>query len=128
MALMQRMLVAFNGDDVEGVLATFDEDCTIVEPSEVPDTPRGGFRRHEGVRSWMANLRGIGGIEFTVTSADAKGDVVFSEWTARGLGQSSGAPIAWTTFAVLQIRDGRILRAEAFLREAEARDAAAPAE
>jgi ketosteroid isomerase-like protein len=122
---MQRMLAAFNGDDLQGVLATFDEGCTIVEPPEVPDTPQGGFRGHDGVRAWMANLRGVGGIEFTATSADAKGDVVFSEWTARGLGQASGAPIAWTTFAVLHMRDGRILRAQAFLSEAEARSAAA---
>ena len=126
--LMHRMLTAFNGNDVEGVLAAFDEDCTIVEPPEVPDTPQEGFRGHDGVRAWMANLRGIGGIEFTATSAEAKGGVVFSEWTARGLGQASGAPIAWTTFAVLHVRDGRILRAEAFLGEADARDAAAAAE
>jgi ketosteroid isomerase-like protein len=126
--LMQRMLGAFNGDDVHGVLATFDEDCMIVEPPEMPDTPHQGFRGHDGVRAWMANLRGIGGIEFTATSAEAKGDVVLSEWTARGLGQTSGAPIAWTTFAVLRVRDGRISRAEAFLSEDEARSAAARTE
>jgi ketosteroid isomerase-like protein len=123
--LMHRMLAAFNGDDVEGVLATFDEDCTITEPPEMPDTPREGFRGHEGVRAWMANLRGVGGIEFAAKSADATGDVVISEWMARGLGQASGAPIAWTTFIVLRVRGGRIARAQAFLSEAEARSAAA---
>ena len=36
---MHRMLAAFNGDDVEAVLATFDENCSISEPPEMPDTP-----------------------------------------------------------------------------------------
>ena len=123
-AIMERLVTAFNRDDVEGVLATFDEDCTIIEPPEVPDTPREGFRGHDGVRAWMANLRGVGGIEFVVVSADSTGDVVFSEWTGRGLGQASEAPIAWTTFIVMHMREGRILRVRAFLSEAEARNAA----
>lgn len=109
--IMERLLTAFNGDDVEGVLATFDEDCTIIEPPEVPDTPRDGFRGHDGVRAWMANLRGVG-----------------SEWTGRGLGQASEAPIAWTTFIVMHVRRGRILRIQAFLSEVEARTAAGPSE
>jgi ketosteroid isomerase-like protein len=123
--LMHRMLAAFNRDDVESVLATFDEDCTISEPPEMPDTPQEGFRGHDGVRAWMANLRGVGGIEFTPASAETEDDVVLSEWTARGLGQVSGAPISWTTFIVLRVRDGRIVRAQGFLSEAEARSAAA---
>ena len=122
--IMERLLAAFNGDDLEGVLATFDKDCTIIEPSEVPDTPREGFRGHDGVRAWMANLRGVGGIEFGVVSTESRGDVVFSEWSGRGLGQASEAPIAWTTFIVMHTRDGRILRVQAFLGEAEARTAA----
>jgi ketosteroid isomerase-like protein len=122
--LMQRLLTAFNGDDVEGVLATFDPECTIIEPPEMPDTPREGFRGHDGVRAWMRNLRGTGGIEFTERSASAKGDVVFSEWVGCGTGRGSGAPIEWATFVVLRIRDERILRVQAFLGEAEARKAA----
>jgi ketosteroid isomerase-like protein len=67
----------------------------------------------------------VGGIEFTPASAETEEDVVLSEWTARGLGQVSGAPISWTTFIVLRVRDGRIVRAQGFLSEAEARSAAA---
>ncbi len=47
-----------------------------------------------------------------------------SELAASGEGQASGVPFEWTTFAVLRIRDGKIVRAQAFLSEDEALKAA----
>ena len=72
----------------------------------------------------MANLRETGGIRFEPTSFATSGDVVFSEWIGRGLGQASGVPISWRTFAVLHMRDGRIVRSQAFLDPEEALEAA----
>ena len=121
---VERMLEAFNRGDVDAVLATFDEECQIDEPPEMPDSPTGGRHGHAGVREWMTNLRDIAGVRFEQRKVETAGDVVLGEWAATGLGQASGVPVEWTTFAVVHVRGGRILRAQGFLTEAEARNAA----
>ena len=42
--VVRRMVDAFNGGDVEAVIAAFDEGCELHEPLEMPDTPTEGFR------------------------------------------------------------------------------------
>ena len=122
--VVRQMLDAFNGGDVPAVLAAFDENCELNEPPEIPDRPALGFRGHDGIRKWMANLREVAGVQFEPMSFTTSGDVIVSEWASRGLGQGSGVPLEWTTFAVLRMRDGRILRAQGFLNRAEALEAA----
>jgi ketosteroid isomerase-like protein len=72
----------------------------------------------------MANLRETAEVQFEPVSFTTSGDVIVSEWASRGLGKASGVPIAWTTFAVLHMRDGKIVRAQGFLRRDEALEAA----
>ena len=72
----------------------------------------------------MANLREIGAIHFEPRSFRTSGDVVVSELAASGEGQASGVPFEWTTFAVFRVRDAKVVRAQAFLREDEALKAA----
>src|SRR5262245_59058627 len=119
-AIVREMFDAFNRGDVDAVVAHFDEHCELHEPPEMPDTPSSGFRGHDGIRNWMRNLRDTGGIQFEPNDFTSNGDIVFSEWIGHGLGQRSGVPIRWITFAVVQLHDARILRLHAFL----ARDAA----
>lgn len=114
------MLEAFNRGDVDGVIATFDEACSVEEPPEMPDSPSAGYRGHDGIREWMANLRDVAGVSFEPRSFTTSGDAVLSEWASQGLGQGSGVPVEWTSFAVLHIRDGKIARAQAFLSRDEA--------
>jgi ketosteroid isomerase-like protein len=90
----------------------------------MPDTPADGFRGHRGIREWMANLRETGGVQFEATGFTTSGDAVFSEWTGRGLGQASGVPIRWRTFAAVHVRDGKIVRLQAYLDRNEALEAA----
>ena len=122
--IVERLLEAFNRGDEEAVIAAFDEGCELDEPPEMPDRPRSGFRGHEGVRAWMANLRGVVGVRFETRDHTSIGDVVVSELAASGLGQASGVPFEWTTFAVFRIRDGKIVRTQAFLSRDEALEAA----
>jgi ketosteroid isomerase-like protein len=122
--LVRQMLDAFNRGDVAAVIATFDENCKLDEPPEVPDAPTVGFRGHDGIREWMANLRDVAGVQFEPISATASGDVVVSEWESRGLGKASGVPIEWTTFVVIHVRGGKIVRAQGFLSRDEALEAA----
>jgi ketosteroid isomerase-like protein len=122
--LVRRMLDAFNRGDVGAVIACFDENCELYEPREMPDSPAAGFRGHDGIREWMTNLREVAGAEFEPTSFTTSGDLVLCELASRGLGQASGAPVEWTTFAVLRARDGKIVRIQAFLGRDDAREAA----
>jgi ketosteroid isomerase-like protein len=122
--VVREMLDAFNRGDVPGVIAAFDENCELDEPPEMPDRPALGFRGHDGIREWMANLREVAGVQFEPTSFTTRGDVVVSELASRGLGQASGVPFGWTTFAVLYMRDGKIVRAQGFLSRDEALEAA----
>jgi ketosteroid isomerase-like protein len=94
--IVQHMLDAFNRGDVAAVIAAFDESCELHEPPETPDTPTSGFRGHDGVREWMANLREVAAVQFEPTSFAASGGVIFSEWIARGHGHHSGVPVEWT--------------------------------
>jgi ketosteroid isomerase-like protein len=110
-----RMLEGFNRGDLDAVLATFGDRCEINEPKEMPDSPAMGFQGHDGVREWMTNLSGVAGVRFEARSLEPIGDVVLSELTCQGLGQASGVPVEWTTFAVVRMRDGRISRVKAFL-------------
>jgi ketosteroid isomerase-like protein len=120
---VQRLAEAFNRGDVEGVLAAFDENCELDEPPEMPDRPRQGFRGHDGIREWMANLRGVGGVRFEPRDFTSSGDVVISEWASSGTGEASGVPFEWMTYVVVHMGSGKILRAQAFLSRAEALEA-----
>ena len=121
--VVRRMLDAFNRDDVEAVLAAFDTSCEINEPLEMPDSPATGFRGHDGIRQWMGNLRGVAKARFEARSFTPNGDLLLCELASRGLGRGSGAPIEWTTFAVMELRDGKIGRVRVFLDREEAHEA-----
>jgi ketosteroid isomerase-like protein len=122
--VVRRMLDAFNRGDVEAVVATFDDRCEIDEPQEMPDGPATGFRGHDGIREWMANLRRVAGVRFEARSFTASADFVISELASTGLGQASGVPVEWTTFAVVRMHNGRIARVQAFLDKDAAAEAA----
>ena len=122
--IVRRMVEAFNRGDVDGVTASFGEQCALHEPPEAVDTPRAGFRGHDGIRKWMANLRETAEIQFEPTGFITNGDSVLSEWVGRGVGRAGGVPIEWSTFVVLRLRDGKIEQALAFLSRAEALEAA----
>jgi ketosteroid isomerase-like protein len=121
--LVRRILEAFNRGDVEAVIAAFDEDCEISEPPEMPDSPAVGYRGHAGVRDWMANLRGVAGARFETRDFEPSGDRLLCELASTGLGQASGVPVEWTTYAVFELRGEKVARIRVFLSRAEALEA-----
>jgi ketosteroid isomerase-like protein len=72
----------------------------------------------------MANLRETAAVQFEPVSLASRGDTIVSEWASRGLGEASGVPVEWRTFAVLHMRNGKIVRAQGFLSRDEALEAA----
>jgi ketosteroid isomerase-like protein len=121
--LVRRMLAAFARDDADAVIAEFDDRCEIREPREMPDSPASGFRGHDGVREWIANLRRTGEITFEPIRFEERGRLIVVDLVGRGRGESSGAPIEWPTFAVVELREGKIARLQAFLTRREALEA-----
>jgi ketosteroid isomerase-like protein len=124
--VVRRMLDAFNRDDVEAVVPAFDDDCEILEPPEMPDSPAVGYRGHTGVRDWMGNLRGVTDARFEARRIEPNGDRLLCELASTGLGQASGVPVEWMTYAVVEMRKVKITRIRVFLNEAEALAAMPP--
>jgi ketosteroid isomerase-like protein len=124
--LVRCVLDAFNRDDVDAVLAAFDDDCEILEPPEMPDSPAVGYRGRAGIRDWMGNLRGVADARFEARRIEPSGDCLLCELASTGLGQASGVPVEWVTFAVVKLRADKIKRIHVFLSEAEALEAMPP--
>ena len=124
--VVRRLVEAFNRDDIDAVLAAFTGDCEIDEPPQMPDSPAGGYRGADGVREWMENLRGVAGVSFDVRGATPSGDALLCEMASRGRGQASDVPIDWTTFAVFDLRRGKVARIRVFLDRREALEAMGP--
>ena len=120
--VIREMLKAFSRGDVDGVLARFDPRCELREPPEMVETA--AYHGHDGIRAWMANLRQVGAIVFEPVRFSGNGDIVVCEVAGRGRGQASGAPFDWSTWAVFEMRDARIVRLQAFLTQEEAQKAA----
>ena len=121
--VVRRMLAAFNRDDVEAVIAAFDDDCEINEPPEMPDSPAVGYRGHDGIRDWMGNLRGVAGAGFEPRRFEPSGDSLLCELASTGLGHASGVPVEWMTYAVFEVRGEKVTRIQVFLSRTEALEA-----
>jgi len=126
--VVREMVDAFNRDDLEAVIESCDESCAIIEPSEMPDSPELGFRGHDGIREWMANLRGNAGAQFEPRAFTTAGEVVLCELASRGRGRASGVPVEWTTFAVMSLHQRKIAEIRVFLSKEQALEAAGLAE
>jgi hypothetical protein len=122
---VRQLVEAFNRDDIHAVLATFDENCEIDEPPEMPDSPAIGYRGHDGVREWMRNLREVGGISFELRSATPNGAVLLCELASQGQGRGSDLTIDWRTYALFEPRARKIGRIRIFLSREEALEALA---
>jgi ketosteroid isomerase-like protein len=76
----------------------------------------------------MGNLRGVAGVSFELRTAKPNGDALLCELASRGRGRGSDMPIEWTTFAVFDVRDGKVARIRVFLDREEALEAVGPPE
>jgi ketosteroid isomerase-like protein len=123
--IVTRALEALSRRDDDGFVARFHRDCEIHHPPEMPDSGA-VYRGVDGVRKWMEDMREVVGMGFGFEPRGhtTGGDVVLIEATARGVGQSSGIPLEFTTFLVFEMRDGKIARAQGFLRRDQALEAA----
>jgi ketosteroid isomerase-like protein len=82
------------------------------------------YRGHDGIRRWMEDLLGEwDDFEVRVTDFVQRGDHVLCPFQIRARGRASGAVIEGEMFHVIEMRDGLIVRLDAFRERSAAVDA-----
>jgi ketosteroid isomerase-like protein len=118
--LLRLVFEAFNGGDDDRLVAMWHEDAELYAFPGVPDAPD-VYRGREGLRSWLGNLRRtFDDVRFEPREITLKGDVGLIEVAASAKGAGSGVPIEWAAFLVARVRDGKVVRVEAFVDRDEA--------
>ena len=122
--MVRRRVDAYNRGDVEAVVTDFASDFEYVPSGTLP----GGRDVHQGPEGYT---RFIGWLrdEFEDARLDPNdvidaGDRVLASVTIRGRGRQSGAATSWDLWEVWTIRDGRVVRGQAFTGKDEALEAA----
>ncbi len=122
--MVRRRVDAYNRGDVEAVVTDFASDCEYVPSGALPGG-RDVYRGPEGYTRFIGWLRD----EFEDARLDLNdvidvGDRVLASVTIRGRGRQSGAATSWDLWEVWTIRDGRVVRGQAFTGKTEALAAA----
>jgi len=122
--MLRRGFDAYNRGDLDAAVADFASDCEYVTSGALPGS-RGVYQGPEGYKQFSGWLRD----EFEDARLDVNdvidaGDRVLASLTLRGRGRQSGAATSWDVWQVWTIRDGRIVRGQAFTDETEALEAA----
>jgi ketosteroid isomerase-like protein len=126
--LLRRFHVAFNGRDLDALLALHDSEVEIVS---LRTGLEGGhpFRGHDGLRSWYGSLLDVyPDFVSEVEEVRELGEATISRLRQHGHGRGSDVPIELTVWQVAHARNGKIVRWCVVRTEAEALEAAGPRE
>ncbi len=122
--VLRRMFAAFAERDLEGMLATMDEDVEFLPVTANLTTGGVPYRGHEGIARYMEDVAGVWP-QLRIYPDDIRdlGDslVVVGRVLARGGGMILDRPTGW----VFNMRDGRIVRARVYGTPGEALEATA---
>ena len=124
MDLVRRAYGAYSRGDVDGAVAVFAKDAEYVPSGALP-----GDRevRHgpEGYKQFIGWLQSeFDDARLDVNDVIDAGDRVLASVTLRGRGKQSGAAVSWDIWQVWTMRDGVVVRGQAFSDKAEALAAA----
>jgi ketosteroid isomerase-like protein len=124
--LSLRAFQAFNKRDLDAVLADVHDD---VEAFPRLAAVEGGYRGHEGVRRWWAQLLGtFPDFHVEVLEVRDLGDFVVLALRVSGRGAESDTPLDAAFWHVNQFRDGKVIRWHVYTTEHEALEAVGPRE
>ena len=114
-AVVREMLDALNGEGVEAALAWFAEDFHGVVPPDLSAEPD-SYDGHDGVRRYFDSFREI--VDDLRFDAEELVDVSPEAVVARGLitgrGRESGIPVEMRVPMLMRLRDGKVLRMDAY--------------
>ena len=126
-AVVRRLMDAYERDDLEGQLAHLDPDVELVEWPAGPDTAT--YRGHAGIEqareSWSEAWESL---RFENERFIEKGDRVFVSLMMKAKGRGSSIEIATETYAVYTLREGLVVRGQFFTDKEQALEAAGLAE
>jgi hypothetical protein len=122
--IVRRGYDAYNRGDVDAAVSDFASDCEFVPTGALPGG-RGVYHGPEGFKQFVAWVRDeFEDARFDVNDVVDAGDRVLASFTIRGRGRQSGAATSWDLWHVWTIRDGAVVRGQAFTGETEALEAA----
>jgi ketosteroid isomerase-like protein len=122
--ILRRGYAALAEGGVEEMLELTDPEFELVTPSSLASEP-GIFRGHDGVRAWFASFDGaMEGVRLEARTLEGFGDNVLVETVLHARGRATGIEAEQVAFLVWTVRDGLVVRGEAF---AEREDALAAA-
>lgn len=109
--LLRRLFELYEREGVEAVLPLVAPDAVLVVPptmSAEPDTYEG----HEGTRRYFAGFDGaIDDVQFTLREAhDETPTSVLAAMEVKGVGATTGIPIALDVVLECHVRGGRVVR------------------
>ena len=124
--LTRRAFQAFNDRDLDAVLAGLHDE---VEAFPRLAAVEGGYRGHDGIRRWWAQLLGTFP-DFHVEILEVRdlGEFIVVALRLRGRGGESDAPVDAAVWHVNQLRNGKVIRWHVYASESEALDAVGPRE
>jgi ketosteroid isomerase-like protein len=119
--LARRAFQAFNDRDLDAVLAGLDQE---VEAFPRLAAVEGGYRGHDGVRRWWAQLLdAFPDFHVEILEVRDLGDLMVLTLRLRGHGAGSDTPIDAMHWQVTQLRDGNVIRWRVYTSESEALEA-----
>jgi ketosteroid isomerase-like protein len=119
--LTRRAFQAFNDRDLDAVLAGLHHE---VEAFPRLAAVEGGYRGHDGIRRWWAQLLGAFP-DFHVEILEVRdlGEFIVLALRLRGRGAESDTPVDAAVWHVNQFRDGKVIRWRVYTSESEALEA-----
>ena len=122
--LLERMYTAFNRGQFSTVMDAIDPDVEWRITSEAGPAP-GTYHGHKGMRRVLDSFHDVWG-EYQDTPLEFidEGDYVVARICSEGTGRRSGAEVAEEFAHLWEIREGKVVRFQAFRESVNALDAA----
>jgi hypothetical protein len=115
-AVIDRLVQAVSGHDLEGLVACFADDYV----NETPVHPQRGFTGSDQVRTnWTQIFDGVPDIEAAVLRRAQSDDQVWTEWEMSGTRSQDGGPFLMRGVVIFGIRGDVISSARFYLEPAE---------
>jgi ketosteroid isomerase-like protein len=119
--LTRRAFQAFEDRDLDALLAILDDD---VEAVPILAGMEGGYRGHDEIRRWWANLLDtFPDFHAEISGLRDLGDVTFAVLRLRARGAGSDTPVDIAAWQVTRFRDGKCIGWRVYTSEREALEA-----
>jgi ketosteroid isomerase-like protein len=118
-ALLERLLNAFNAHDIDLVMSHFADDC-VLEMPRGPDPCGRRFLGKDAVRkALLGRFSGIPDVHYGEATHVVAGEVGISRWLLTGTPVTTGNPIAVRGCDFYTVRNGLVIRKDSYWKIVE---------